>query len=416
MELTFGERFPKAMKQIKQCNILVIGNTGTGKSTLIGALFPPTKINGIVTQTISEKPYKKPGLAIAVYDSPGLEKDKKQQEKVKQEIAKFIKQQKRKEPGEQIHTVWYCVNSQVTKESEIDQIWLDTIAKEVPIISVITRASGIEDEWLKPFLEEVSSIRRVVSVMALQEKTPHYNIQPHGLDSLLFVTEDLLEELAKTAISNAINAKADSAFGWCKAGCIEVFSTRLLPIPFFQGQVTAFFQTWMLAEIAKTFGCEFDKTFLRSFITAGVGVAGFDSFFEQVLNNFPGMNQDNIQTIQEILPQFSVILNQVKDALPFQAQLLELLKSFDNSHFNPVGGLPIFKCITASASTLLTGILGLTFIDMMKAYKQAEYEGQPFPKLEEEFQERMRQAMASFQCWFGGDLPVLQPVLQADLQ
>lgn len=410
MELTFGKRFPEAMKQIKQCNVLVIGNTGTGKSTLIGELFD-TKINDTVTRTISEKPYKKPGLAIAVYDAPGLEKDKKQQEKVKQEVAKFIKQQKRKEPEEQIHAVWYCVNSQVTKESEIDQTWLDTIAKEVPIIAVITRSSGIEEEWLKPFLEEsVSSVGRVVQIMALQEKTHHYNIQPHGLDSLLFATEDLLEELARTAISNAINAKADSAFGWCKAGCVEVFSARLFPIPFFQGQVTALFQTWMLAEIAKTFGYEFDKTFLRNIITAGVGVAGFDSFLEQVLNNFPGMNQDNIQTVQGVLSQSVTMLNQVTGDLPFHGQLLELLGSFDD--FNPVGGLPIFKCVTAIATTLSTGILGLAFIEAMKAYKQAEYEGQPLPKLEEIFQDQMRQSMDSFRCWFGGDLPVLQPVLQ----
>ena len=52
MELTFGKRFPKAMKQIKQCNILVIGNTGVGKSTLIGRLFD-TDISDTVTQTIS---------------------------------------------------------------------------------------------------------------------------------------------------------------------------------------------------------------------------------------------------------------------------------------------------------------------------------------------------------------------------
>ncbi len=413
MELTFSKRFPKAVKQLKQCNILVIGNTGTGKSTLIGELLD-VKINDSVTQAISEKPYKKLGLSIALYDSPGLERDKKQQEGVKQEVAKFIRQRKSREPEEQIHAVWYCVNSQVAREAEIDQIWLDTIAKEVPIISVITRANGIEDGWLKPFLKEVSSLQCVVPVMALQEIMHHNNIQPHGLDSLLFATEDLLEKLAETAISNAINAKADSAFGWCRDGCAKVIGIRLVPIPLVQGQATVFFQTWMLAEIAKTFGYKFDKTFLLNITRAGIAVAGFDSFLEQVLNNFPGMNQDNIQTVQEILSQSIGMLDQVTGNLPFHDQLLELLKNFSN--INPVGGLPVFKCITAIATTLSTGILGLAFIETMKEYKLAEYEGQPLPKLEEKFQEVMQQAMDSFRCWFGGDMPVLRQVPQADLQ
>jgi len=306
------------------------------------------------------------------------------------------------------------VNSQVAREAEIDQVWLDMIAKEVPIIAVITRASGVEEKWLKPFLEKVSSIRRVVPIMALQEIMHHNNIQPHGLDSLLFDTEGLLEELARTAISNAINTKADSAFGWCRDGCVKVFVTRLLPIPFLQGQATFLLQTLMLAEIAKTFGYQFDKTFLHNIAKAGIGVAGFDSLLEQVLNNFPGMNQDNIQTVQEVLSQSVIMLDQVTGNLPFHDQLLELLKGFSN--INPIGGVSVVKCVTALATTLSTGILGLVFIETMKAYKLAEYEGRPLPKLEEEFPERIQQAMDAFRCWFGGDMPVLRQVPQADLQ
>lgn len=76
--------------------------------------------------------------------TPGLEKEKKQRDKVKKEIDKLIKQQNQKEQEDQIHAVCYCVNSQVARESEIDRQWIKSLSEKLPIIAVITRASGIE--------------------------------------------------------------------------------------------------------------------------------------------------------------------------------------------------------------------------------------------------------------------------------
>jgi predicted GTPase len=123
MILSFGKKFPQALSRIQSCNVLIIGNTGVEKSTLISTLFDKA-ISEAVTQKISDKPYTKSDFSIAVYDSPGLERDKKQSDKVKQDVSKFIKQQNRKEPSEQIHAVWYCVNSQVNREAEIDSHWI----------------------------------------------------------------------------------------------------------------------------------------------------------------------------------------------------------------------------------------------------------------------------------------------------
>ena len=177
MVLSFGHRFPTAIKQIKRCNVLVIGSTGAGKSTLISSMLNRT-ISDSVTNSISNPPYQKPGLPIAIYDTPGLENNKKQQDRVKEQIAKFIKQQKYKEPEDQIHAIWYCVNSQVIRETLIDRRWISSIAKELPVIAVITRASGVEKSWLEPFLRGISEIKKVIPVMALREETDYYDIKP----------------------------------------------------------------------------------------------------------------------------------------------------------------------------------------------------------------------------------------------
>lgn len=403
MVLSFGHKFPTAIKQIKRCNVLVIGSTGVGKSTLISSMLNFT-ISDSVTKSISNPPYQKPGLSIAIYDTPGLENNKKQQDRVKEQIAKFIKQQKYKEPEDQIHAIWYCVNSQVTRETQIDRGWISSIAKKLPVIAVITRASGVEKSWLEPFLRGISEIKQVIPVMALREKTHHYDIKPYGLDSLLFDTEHLLEEIAKTAILNAIKSKADKSFGWCRDGCTKVLTTRLLPVPMMQTPLLATLQSWMLADISKTFGYNFDGEFLSELCAIGIGTTGIEVYLDQILNNLPGVHSDNIQTVHDVLSQFGVMLNGMTATLPFKDQLIDLLQGLDN--FNPVSGFPIFGCIAAVTTVLCTGFLAVAYIETMKIYKQAEYEGKPLPDIKETLKDLVQQWMEAIKSWLGiGSIP-----------
>lgn len=399
MVLNFGHRFPTAIKQIKRCNVLVIGSTGAGKSTLISSMLN-LPISDSVTKSISNPPYQKPGLPIAIYDTPGLENNKKQQDRVKEQIAKFIKERKYKEPEDQIHAIWYCVNSQVAREKLIDRGWISSIAKELPVIAVITRASGVEKSWLEPFLRGISEIKQVIPVMALREKTPHYDIKPYGLDSLLFGTEKLLEEIAKTAFLKAMKSKADKSLGLCIDGCAKVLTARLLPVPMMPiPLVVATLQSWMLAEISKTFGYNFDGKFLSELCAIGIGTTGIEVYLDQILNNLPGVHSDNIQTVHDVLSQFGVMLNGMTATLPFKDQLIDLLQGLDN--FNPVSGFPIFGCIAAVTTVLCTGFLAVAYIETMKIYKQAEYEGKPLPDIKEILKDQMQQLMEVIKSGFG---------------
>lgn len=357
MVSNFGKKFPKALSQIKRCNVLVIGNTGVGKSTLISALFQ-VSISNSVTPDISDRPYTKPGLPIGVYDAPGLETDKKQREKIKQDIANFIKQKNQKEPEDQIHAVWYCVDSHVVRESQIEQQWIDSIAKKLPVIAVITRASGVEKNWLKPYLESITSIQSVVPIMASRESTLYYDINPYGLDSLLAATEDMLEEIAQKSILKAVNAKANLAFGWCRDGCTKVLASQFLPIPGFKALVIPGIQVWMLADISKTFGYQFDRTLLTELCAVGVGAVGvgavgFDNFIEEVLKNLPGIDYNNIQTVHDVLSHVATMIDHALEILPFKEQLVDVLLVLADSPL--VSGLPVLSCFTAISTSLATG-------------------------------------------------------------
>lgn len=400
MVFNFGKKFPKAFSKIKLFNVLVIGNTGVGKSTLISSLFQ-VPISNSVTPDISDNPYTKRGAAIAVYDTPGLETDKKQREKVKQDIANFIRQKNQKEPKDQIHAVWYCVDSHVVRESQIEQQWVASLAKELPVIAVITRASGVEKDWLHPYLESIPSIRNVVPIMAKIETTPHYDIKPYGLDALLAATEDMrLEEIARKAILNAVNAKASLGYGWCRDGCTKVLASQFLPIFILKNPLASVLQVWMFADISKSFGYQFDRTLLTELFTGGAGAVGFNKFIEEAVKNLPGLDYTNIQTVKDVVLHFSTILEDAAGTLPFKDELVELLSNLaDCKH---ISNLPILSCLTAITTTLATGFLAVAWIETMKIYKKAEYEGQTIPDLKEVFDKQIQQLTGFISPLFGG--------------
>jgi hypothetical protein len=278
------------------------------------------------------------------------------------------------------------------RESQIEQQWITSIAKELPIIAVITRASGVEKDWLHPYLESIPSIQGVVPIMARKETTHYYDIKPYGLDSLLAATEDMLEEIARKAILNAVNAKANSAFGWCRDGCAKVLASQFLPISIFKNPAVSGLQVWMFADISKTFGYQFDRTVLTELCAVGFGsFVGFDKLIEETLKNLPGIDYNNIQTVKDVLSHLKTMLEHSAGTLPFKEQLVELLSSL--SDYNLVSGLPILSCLTASTTTLATGFLAVAYIETMKTYKKTEYEGQLMSDLKEVFDQQMQQLM-----------------------
>ena len=137
------------IKNLKTLNIIAIGKSGVGKSTLINSLFrgnfAETGLGRPVTSEIRKKVKK--DYPLAIYDTPGFELSSGQQNKVKDEILDIIQKGfASKDINNAIHCIWYCVNvggNRTFDESEIK--WLKEFTAEnkvtqVPIIVVLTQA------------------------------------------------------------------------------------------------------------------------------------------------------------------------------------------------------------------------------------------------------------------------------------
>lgn len=192
---------------LRTVNVIVAGITGTGKSTLINAVFgkklAETGSGRPVTEHMNE--YYNEEVPIRIWDTVGLELDSEKTERSIRDIKERIAERSGlKDVYEAIHTIWYCINSGSNRYqgAEVDFIQeLHSIG--VPFIIVLTQCSGDEDA-INEFADTVRKENeargmkdiRIVQVLALPVKFRgmQITIEPFGLKELVEVTTKALPE------------------------------------------------------------------------------------------------------------------------------------------------------------------------------------------------------------------------------
>ena len=140
-------------KNMTKLNIMVMGKTGAGKSTLINNVFSrnlaQTGIGKPVTQSIRK--YEIEDFPLAIYDTPGLELGGENAiDELLKESKEVLAKGAMRGISESIHCIWYCVStpSHRFEEAEVEFIkkFLDE-ANEfcVPVIIVLTQSYSKKD-------------------------------------------------------------------------------------------------------------------------------------------------------------------------------------------------------------------------------------------------------------------------------
>lgn len=269
------EAYIQAVNSLGKCNILVIGKTGVGKSTLVNAVLQEklaeTGVGARHTENI--KQHTKDSL-VTFYDTPGLQLFSGEEiAYIRDEVAQLIASRRKEKDKEHIHVVWYCIQDQ-SRIDQIEEDWIrDINSQKVPIILIITKAYSNENN---EFIQYIKSLKlpiiEVIPVLAQPLKiTSEYTITPSGLDNLVDVTASVLPEVAKKAFISSqkvnINLKAREAQKYVIKSVMEEDSTKI-PFPylgmFFYGYISA----KMLVDITALFGVPLDQEFLKTVFSA----------------------------------------------------------------------------------------------------------------------------------------------------
>ena len=278
------------IKNLKTLNIIVIGKSGVGKSTLINSLFrgnfAETGLGRPVTSEIRKKVKK--DYPLAIYDTPGFELSNEQQNNVKEEVLDIIQKGiASKDINEAIHCIWYCVNvggNRTFDESELE--WLRDFTDknkvtQVPIIVVLTQAvPKTKAAEMKKLIEaENLEIRKVVPLLAQDmDFDGEYIARSYGLDALINDMTEVLPDDLQSTLQNVQKASLESkkmaAQAVVAAAVAGSIGEGAAPIPFSDAALLVPTQVGMIAGITVIFGLDINKSFLTSFVTATIGSAG----------------------------------------------------------------------------------------------------------------------------------------------
>ena len=136
-------------KNISSFNIIILGNTGVGKSTLLNTVLKEklAKTDLCDARTMGvPKPYQsEKAKGIRIWDSKGIENGKYNLETAFNDIKNTIESLiKENDPDKFIHCFWYCICSNRFTEEEINNLkkCYDSYIEKLPIIVVFTQSKN----------------------------------------------------------------------------------------------------------------------------------------------------------------------------------------------------------------------------------------------------------------------------------
>lgn len=260
-------------------NVLVIGNSGVGKSTLINAVLGEdvAKVGyGITGTTDTLEIYESDKVPFRVIDTIGFEPNFFIEQKAINAVKKWSKESaKEGKEDNQINVIWFCVDGTSRKLfpkaiqslSRATAMW-----KSVPIIVVITKSYSAPER--KENIEMVQSafasqtkysknLKKIVPVVAsIYELNETAYAAPEGITELIDATNELMPEGIQAGANDIAEFKLNRKRGMAQ-GVVGVAATSAsvvgaVPIPIPDAMILAPLETAEVNAIAKIYGVKND--------------------------------------------------------------------------------------------------------------------------------------------------------------
>ncbi len=295
------ELIGEKLKNLKKLNIIVIGKSGVGKSTLINSLFrgnfAETGLGRPVTNEIRK--IEKKDYPMVIYDTPGFELSKGQQNKVKDEIISLIRKgAMSNDVNKAINCIWYCINVGGNRTfDETETAWIRELTESnkdtpVPVIVVLTQACPKSKALeMKALVEKENlDIVKVVPVLAQDmDFDGEYVAKSYGLDNLINIMSETLPNELQDTLQNvqkaSLEAKKKYAQTAIATAVAAAFGEGFTPVPFADAALLVPTQVGMIATITVIFGLDVNKSFITSFVSSVVGSAGATILGRTIVSN-----------------------------------------------------------------------------------------------------------------------------------
>lgn len=294
-------------------NVLVIGNSGVGKSTLINSVLGEETAKtgwGITGTTDKLEIYENENIPFRIIDTVGFEPSFIKRFKAINAVKRWSKNSaKAGKEDNQINVIWFCIDGTSSKlfEETIKSLSSATSMWEsVPVIVTITKSYSVPER--EKNIEMVNNafakqkrysknLRKVIPVVAatyVLNDTAY--AAPEGITELIDATNDLMPEGIKAAETDIAKFKLNrkKVFAQSIVGTATTAATVVgaVPIPFPDAMILSPIEIGEVNALAKVYGIknnEDSKRFLNSIVEVGtVSVVAKGAI--NALKAIPGIN------------------------------------------------------------------------------------------------------------------------------
>ena len=293
-------------------NVLVIGNSGVGKSTLINAVLGESLAEtscGAEGTTKELKIYENTELPFRLIDTAGFEPSWLKEFQAIQAVKKWSKESiDDKKSDNKISAIWFCIDGTsrklfgktISNLSKATKMW-----ESVPIIVVITKSYSVPErkeniQMVEDAFAGQKDVKNLKGIIPLVAATYVLNdaayAAPEGITELIDKTNEILPEGIRAAEHDIYsyklkrkNVMAQSVIGTATTAGIIVGA---VPIPFADAMIltpTEVVEVNALGVVYEIGKDEKSKRFINSIIEVGtVGAAAKASI--SAIKAIPGIN------------------------------------------------------------------------------------------------------------------------------
>jgi len=293
-------------------NVLVIGNSGVGKSTLINAVLGEKVAEtswGTTGTTKELKTYENEEVPFRIIDTVGFEPSFFKEVTAINAVKKWSKDAaKNGEDDKKINTIWFCVDGTSRKlfAKTIKDLSLATkIWESVPIIVVITKSYSVPErkeniQMVQNAFAKQKISKNLYDVIPVVASTYVLNdtafAAPEGIAELIDITNNCLPEGIKAADRdiNTFKLKRKNVLSQSLIGTVTTAGVVVgaIPIPFADAAILTpieIAEVNALAGIYEIGKSEESKNFINSIIEVGtVGTAA--KALISAIKAIPGIN------------------------------------------------------------------------------------------------------------------------------
>ena len=295
-------------------NVLVIGNSGVGKSTLINAVLgEECAVTGYgITGTTQELSiYENGRIPFRIIDTVGFEPSFRKASRAVRSVRKWSRdsavKEERKE--ERISVIWCCV------EGTSRKLFPDTIrimAKavsmwpSVPVIAVITKSYSLPErrenimmvhEAFSTHTKLFKNLKRIIPVVAMTYRlNDDAFAPPDGITDLIEATNDLLPEGIRASETDVAKYKMDRrrAFAHSSVGVATASAVIVgaVPIPFPDAAILTPLEIAEINTVSRIYGINKDEKLVK-FVDSIVEVGTVSTAARAAVNalkSIPGVN------------------------------------------------------------------------------------------------------------------------------